>query len=92
MKFIFPSNYNFKSKLLGFIDYSTVIFNIIWLIFIFCLLNLFPFSLTIKIVLFISLCLPILLFSILGFNNENIVYVLIYLIKYFITRQIYLYK
>ena len=30
MKFIFPQNYNFTSKLLGFIDYTTVILNIIW--------------------------------------------------------------
>ena len=30
MKFIFPQNYDFKNKLFGFIDYSTVIFNLIW--------------------------------------------------------------
>ena len=30
MKFIFPQNYDFKSKLFGFIDYTTVILNIIW--------------------------------------------------------------
>ena len=29
MKFIFPQNYNFKSKLFGVIDYSTAIFNVI---------------------------------------------------------------
>ena len=27
MKFIFPQNYNFKTKLLGFIDYTTLILN-----------------------------------------------------------------
>ena len=35
MKFIFPQNYNFNSKLLGFIDYTTVILNIIWGIIVF---------------------------------------------------------
>ena len=24
MKFIFPQNYNFKNKLFGFLDYSTI--------------------------------------------------------------------
>ena len=30
MKFIFPQNYNFDNKLLGFIDYTTVILNIVF--------------------------------------------------------------
>ena len=35
MKFIFPQNYNFKNKLFGFLDYSTIFLNLIWdLIFI----------------------------------------------------------
>ena len=40
MKFIFPRNYNFKSKLFGIIDYSTAIVNIIYDLFIFSLCNL----------------------------------------------------
>ena len=28
MKFIFPQNYNFKNKLFGFLDYSTIFFNL----------------------------------------------------------------
>ncbi len=36
MKFIFPQNYNFKkNKLFGIIDYSSLIFNIIWDLIIF---------------------------------------------------------
>ena len=30
MKFIFPQNYHFKNKILGFIDYSVAILNIVW--------------------------------------------------------------
>ena len=40
MKFIFPQNYNFKNKLFGIIDYSSLIFNIIWDLIIFLLINL----------------------------------------------------
>ena len=33
MKFIFPQNYNFKPKLLGFIEYPVAIINVLlWLI------------------------------------------------------------
>ena len=35
MNFIFPQNYNLNSKFLGFIDYTTIILNVIWGIFIF---------------------------------------------------------
>ena len=35
MKFIVPQNYNFKSKILGFIDYTTAFVNIIWFIIVF---------------------------------------------------------
>ena len=62
MKFIFPQNYNFKSKFLGIIDYSTLFLNIVWDLFIF------------------------------GFNHENILCIIIYLIKYFKNSKLYLYK
>lgn len=64
MKFIFPQNYNFKNKLFGFIDYSSILLNIFWDCFIFFILKLFPFNLNIKIFIFIILCFPVFLFSI----------------------------
>lgn len=92
MKFIFPQNYNFKNKFLGIIDYSTLLLNIIWDLFIFALINLFFQNITIRIFIFIIFCLPILLFSIVGFNHENILYILIYLMKYIKCTKLYLYS
>ena len=92
MKFIIPQNYNFKNKILGIIDYSTAIFNIIWYAIIFIVLNLFFKNWNIKIFLLISLCFPITLFSIIGFNNEPIVYVFKYIMKYIFRPKLYLYK
>jgi len=92
MKFIFPQNYDIQHKFLGFIDYSTVIFNVIWSVFIFCFLNLFITSFKIKLFIFIILCFPVLLFSMIGFNHENILYVFIYLFKYIKSKKIYLYR
>ena len=92
MKFIYPQNYNFKNKIFGIIDYSTAFFNIIWYIIVFLILNLFFKNWNIKIFLLISLCFPITLFSILGFNNEPIVYVFKYVIKYIFRSKLYLYK
>lgn len=91
MKFIIPQNYTFKNKLFGFMDYSTAVFNVIWAIFVFLIMNIFPFSINIKIGLFISLYFPLLLFSIFGFNNENILYVLSYIIKFIKNSRVYFY-
>lgn len=92
MKFIFPQNYNFKSKLFGIIDYSVLLLNIIWCSFIFSLLNLIITNFNIKLSIFIITCLPLFIFSVLGFNNENIIYVFYYLYKFIKNRGVYLYK
>ena len=89
MKFIFPQNYRFKNKLFGIIDYSSLILNIIWDIFIYFFINLIFKSLNIKIFLFF--CLPILLFSIIGFNHENIIYIFTYILKYVKKQKLYFY-
>ena len=92
MKFIFPQNYDFSHKLLGIFDTSTLLVNGIWALFVFCFLNLFFSSLNIKIFLFIILVFPFLLFSIIGFNHENILYVVFYIAKYVKRPKIYIYK
>lgn len=92
MNFIFPSNYAFKNKLFGIIDYTSAIVNLIWYIFIFCLVNLFFSDINIKIILFISLCFPFLIFTIVNNRSENILFVLLYVIKFMINRKIYFYR
>ena len=73
MNFIFPKNYNFKPKLLGIIDYSTAILDLIIGIIIYLIINIFNFSLSIKLSIFISLILPIILISVLGVNHESFI-------------------
>lgn len=92
MKFIFPQNYRFKNKLLGVIDYSTAIINVIFYLFVFSICNLFLHNLTIKVFLFVSLCFPVFILSVTGLNNENVFLVLLYVFKFFKNRKIYLYK
>lgn len=92
MKFIFPQNYNFKSKILGWIDYSTAILDVIWAVLTFGLVNLFHFGLTAKIFIFVIFFFPIFLLSIVGFNGENIIYVCTYILKYIFRPKILLYK
>ena len=92
MKFIFPRNYDFKTKLFGVFDYFTIIINIIFDLFIFSLCNLLFNNINIKIFICISLCFPLLLLSIVGLNNENIFLVLIYIVKYFVKPKLYLYN
>lgn len=92
MKFIFPQNFNFKNKLFGFIDYSTIILNLVWDAFIFCLVDLFIIDLSIKISLFIVFCFPLFLFSVIGFNHENFIYFLTYLLKFIFNKKLYFYS
>ena len=92
MNFIIPQNYNFKNKLLGIIDYSTAFFNIIWYVIFFIIINTLFNNWNIKIFLLISLCFPITLFSIIGFNGEPFVYVFKYILKYIFRPKLYLYK
>lgn len=92
MKFIFPQNYNFKNKLFGVFDYSTVIINIIWASIMFLVSKNLPFDLNIKISIFIIFYFPLLLFSIFGFNNENIFYFLSYMFKFVKNRTVYFFS
>lgn len=91
MKFIFPQNYTFSHKLLGFIDYSTAILNVCWLGFLIVINNLFFTNLNIKIFICVCLYFPILLFSIIGINHESIIYVFIYIFRFLKNRKIYFY-
>lgn len=92
MNFIFPQNYNFNSKLFGFIDYNSLILNIIWDGFIFIISNSLFNNLSVKICIIIILCFPLLLFTFVGINNKNIIYVFKYVIKFFIKNKLYLFK
>lgn len=92
MRFIFPKNYNFKNRLFGIIDYTTAIFNIIiFSVFIF-LSNILFININAKIVFIIIFYFPLLLFSIFDIKNENIIYIMFYIIKYLLKPKLYLYK
>ena len=92
MKFIFPQNYRFQTKLLGFIDYQTAILNFVWWFIIFLITKIFMLDLFTKIIIFIITCFPVLLISLFGFQQENILYVFRYLFSFWKSHKIYLYK
>lgn len=92
MKFIIPQNYNLSSKFLGFLDYSSAIIISLWCLFVFCIVSFIFHSLYLKIFLIIVLCFPFIIFCFVGFNHENIIYVLSYLLKFAFSQKIYLYQ
>ena len=92
MKFIFPQNYHFKNKILGVIDYTTAFVNLIWYGLVFLIVNILFSSISVKVVIFILLCFPLLLFSFSGFNGESIIYVLKYIVNFLIKQKLYLFK
>ena len=92
MKFIFPRNYKYKNKLFGMIDFSTAIINIILYVIVYSIINLFFKQIKIKIFLFILICFPCFLLSIVNSDNENIFSLIKYFIKYLKSKKLYLYK
>ena len=92
MKFIFPQNYNFNTKLLGIIDYSVAIADLIWGVLVVFIVNILIRSLSIKIFLSIILIFPVVIFSISGVDGENLLYFLSYILKYIFKQKLYLYE
>ena len=92
MKFVFPQNYNFRSKLFGILDYSTAIFDLFWIILIYFISNLLFNKLSWRIFFTITFGFPIFLFSLIGFNNENFLYVIFYFIKFLLKPKLYLFN
>ena len=92
MKFIFPQNYKFNSKLFGLIDIQTAVVSAIWAGIIYLIINLLFKSLYIKVCVFIITVLPVVIFSIVGFNGENIINVAIYMTKFIMRRRIMFYS
>lgn len=91
MHFIFPKNYNFKPKLLGFIEYSTAILDAVIGVILYFLVNLFFTNMNAKIYVFITLFFPLILISILGINRESFISVFKYIFKFFKNQNVYLY-
>ena len=92
MNFIFPENYNFKNKLFGMLDYSTAIINIAWGFIMFKIAKSLPFNFNIKIYVFITFYFPLFLFSLFGFNHENIIYFFSYMYKFIKNRKVYFFS
>ena len=92
MNFILPKNYKFKPKLFGLLDYQTALLNCIWGGFLFGFVNLFFTAISTKVYLFIGAFVPFLLFSIIGIHNENLLSVIVYMLKYYKNQKLYLFK
>lgn len=92
MKFIIPKNYKFSTKLLGLIDYQTAILDGIFAIILYLIIHTIFSSITIQIYCFIGLFFPFFLFSIIGSNQESILSLSLYIIKFYKKPKIYLYK
>ena len=92
MKFIFPKNYSFKYKLLGFIDYTTALLDSILGFLLYFILSIFIKSITSRLYIFIITFLPLVLFSIFGLGRENLISVAFYMYSFLKKQKVYLYN
>ena len=79
-------------KIFGIIDYSTALLDLVWAVIVIFLINIFLKSLNYKIFGFIILVLPVIIFSIVGVNGENLVYFINYITKYIFRQKVFLYE
>lgn len=91
MNFIFPKNYNYSFKVLGIFSYSSIIFAFIWGLLVYIIVSFLFDSFIIRFYFFIFFFIPIFLFSILNKSNENIFFVIIYILKYLYRPKVYFY-
>lgn len=92
MNFTIPKNYKFKNKIFGIIDYTTAIINTIWNVIIYFILRNISVTISIKIFIFSTLSFPVLLLTIINFNNESPIYTIKYILQYLSKQKVYLFK
>ena len=92
MKFIFPKNYRYRAKILGFIDYVTAIVDSLIGILLSFIIRIFVKKITTQIYILIVLFVPIILFSVFVSDGENIITYTIQIIKFVKRRGIYFYE
>ena len=82
MKFIFPKNYKYRAKILGFIDYITAIVDAILGFLLFFIIKLFTKKISTQIYIFIILFVP---------DGENIISYIIQIVRFIRRRGVYFY-
>ena len=90
--YIFPKNYNFKNKIGGVIDYPTAIFNLLFIFLLYKFISIFNLTLTSKLIFISIFYTPIFLVSIFNHNDDNIICIAYYVIKFLVRPKLYLYK
>ena len=90
--FIFPKNYNFKNKIGGVVDYPTAIFNLLFIFLLYKFISIFRLTLTSKFIFISIFYTPIFLVSIFNHNDDNIICIAYYVIKFLVRPKLYLYK
>lgn len=91
LKFIFPKNYKYRAKILGFIDYVTATIDLIIGFILIFLIRIFVKKITTQIYIFVVLFIPIVLFSVFVADGENIILYTIQIFKFMKKRGIYFY-
>ena len=92
LKFFFPLNYDYSSKLLGIIEYKLLTPLAIYGILLFFILKNIDLDFFIKIGIFFLFFLPVLLMLNSRVNSEPFYSFLFAIIKHFFKRKTYLYK
>ena len=82
-------NYNKNIKFMGIIDYKSLIIIVIYIVVIFNLLKILPFSLEILTYVFLILVIPVVAVFCVNLNNESTIEVIATIIKFMIYKKVF---
>lgn len=91
-KFIFPMNYKYSAKFLGFIDYSTLLPISIYAGIIITILYILKIDFFVSFGIVIVLVGPPIMLLSTGINNQPAISYIIAIYKFYKADKLYLYK
>lgn len=90
MIYSFPKNYEYKEKLFGIINYSTVTIHIMWILIIYIILKNINIDLIYKINILTLFEFPLILYTLIK-KEEDLIYKFMYLLNFILKKKLYLY-
>lgn len=92
LEFYIPKNYDMKPKIFGIFESKSFFLTFVLGILIFKISDIINLSLEFKIQIILITIIPLLLISANSKYEENPIYIFKYILKYFFSKKVYLYK
>lgn len=90
--YIIPHNYTDNGKILGMIEKESLITAAVWFIPMTLLVFKLPFSVNVRIYMFMFIVIPPTIFALVGIGSETLVDMLKFIIRFMTRSKVYTYE